>query len=88
MYKELVDEYSKKVVVTGSMPRERSMSVCFPQGSVLGVAFFGIFSNDRNSETEWTLCKFADDTKLTGDVDIMERSDETQRDLDKFEMQA
>lgn len=49
MYKELVGEYSEEVVVTGSMPRERSVSVRFPQGSVLGVEFFGIFSNDRNS---------------------------------------
>lgn len=88
MYKELVDEHSKRVVVTGCMPRERLVLISFPQGSVLQVVFFGIFSNDRKSEIGWTLCKFADDTKLTGEVDKTERSDETQRDLDKLEVQA
>lgn len=52
------------------------------------VVFFDIFINDKNSEVEWTLGKIADDTKLNGEVDTMERSDVIQRDLDKLEMWA
>ena len=49
----------------------------------MGLALFNIFVGDMDSGIERTLSKFADDTKLCGVVNMLDRRDAIQRDPDR-----
>ena len=74
-----LDGHTQRAAVNSSVSRWRV---------VLGPVLFNIFVGNMESGIKCSLSKFADDTKLSGAVDVLEGRDATQRDLDRLERWA
>jgi len=67
-----LDGLVQRLIVNGSKSQWKPIMSGVPQGLVLGSILFSIFISDTESGIEWKLSKFADDTKLSAAVDMLE----------------
>ena len=83
-----LDGRTERVEVEVSMSKWSPVMSGAPQGSVVGPVLFNIFAGNRDSGTECTLSRFANDIKLCGAIDMLAGGDAIQRDLDSLERWA
>ena len=72
----------QRVAVSGRMSCWEDVSSGVPQGSVLRLLLFIIYINDLDNGVKSKLSKFADDTKLGGEVDSRGGGDQIQGSID------
>ena len=81
-----MDSWAPRAVVNEPYTTWRLVTSGVVQPSVLGLVLFNVLISDLEKVTEsCLLIKFADETKLGGAVDMLERRTAIQRELDGLE---
>ncbi|PKU47985.1 rna-directed dna polymerase from mobile element jockey-like [Limosa lapponica baueri] len=75
--------HTKRVVVDSNFSNWQPVTNGVTQGSILGPTLFNTFISDLDDRIKCILMKFADDTKLCGEVDSLEGRATLQEDLDR-----
>ena len=76
---------AQRAVISSTESDWRPVTSSVLQGSVLGLILFNICINDLYEGIEFTISKFADDTKLEEVADTPEDCATIQQDLDRLE---
>ena len=77
----------QRVVINGVESEYVDVTSGVPQGSVLGPLLFLIFINDFDDNLKSKISKFADDTKMGGSANSIEKCNDLQSDLDSMFME-
>ena len=86
LWMEFLKDLCFRVLFSGSISKWRLVTSGVPQGLVLELVLFNISVGHMDSGIKCTLRKFADDTKLSGAVDMLEGRDAIQRDLARLDI--
>lgn len=78
-------DHTQKVVINVFYSGWQSATSGVPQGFILGPTLFNVSINDLDDQTDSILTKFANDTKLDGEVHTSEVRCIQQKDLDRLE---
>ena len=78
----LKNRKQRVVVINGVESEYVDVTSGVPQGSVLGTLLFLIFINDFDDNLKSKISKFADDTKMGGSANSIEKCNDLQSDLD------
>ena len=79
-----LEDHTQRVVVDRSFSTWRDVGSAIPQGSVLRPTLFNIFISDLHEGMKSTLFKIMDDTKMWGEVGMLEERYRLQLDLDRL----